>query len=81
MSRVGKEPFLYLIPKTIHIITTNGIVVHQEIGVRFVLRYQMANPIECIDGLRPNIGRRRGSEGVLPTRSREKGVVAFEMSQ
>lgn len=53
---MGKESFLYLVFKSMHIVTANGIIVHQEIGVRFVLCHQMTNPIGFVLGLCPNVG-------------------------
>jgi hypothetical protein len=76
-----EEPFLYLLFEMVYTVTTNGIIVHQEIGVRFVLCHQMANPVRFVAGLCPNVGGRRKSEGVLLVRSRVKVIEAFETSQ
>ena len=81
LSRVEEKPLLYLGFKSTDIITTNGVIVHQEIGVRFVLRHQMANPIWTIAGFCPNVGRGRRSKGMILVRSRVKIRVAFEISQ
>jgi len=81
LSRMEEKPFLYLVLNSKHIITANGIIVHQEIGVRFVLCHQMANPIWFITGLCPNVGRQRRSEGTLLIRSRVKVGIALRTSQ
>jgi len=77
---MGEKPFLYLLFEGLYIVTANCVVIHQEIGVCFVLRHQMANPIGFIFGICPNVCGRRKPERVFLIRSRVKVVVAFEAS-
>jgi len=78
---VGEKPFLYLVLESLYVVAANRVVVHKEIGVRFVFRHQMAYPIGFIFGLCPHVGGRRKPERVLLIRSRVKGIVAFKTSQ
>lgn len=57
LPHVGEEPYLYLVSKGTYIIAADGVVIHQEIGVCFVLLHQVANPVRFISGLCPKVGR------------------------
>lgn len=75
---MGEEPFLYLTFESTYIIAANGIIVHQEIGIWFMLLNQMANPVRFSGRLSPKVGRRRRSKRVVLIWSRVKVGVAFD---
>jgi hypothetical protein len=73
---MGEEPFLYLMFESTYVVSANGIVVHQEIGVFFVLFHQVAHPVRFIFAICPIVGGRWRSKRMVLVRSRVKVGVA-----